>query len=208
MDTALADAAAVKAADDIVLNTQPVGDSTELPSLFRTKSEAMKIFLQFQSSLSVIWNNLVWDNIGYFRNREYGKIIRSVAAYSMAGLALGLVADGFDDDDDDADRLRKIAYWMMTQGIESFPVFGSDISGMLQRAITGEKDFYGSGTDMFPGITKLFSGVESIIASDKPFLDGAKKVAEGAGVLAGVPTSGIKSILRIRAEGLGALLGR
>ena len=208
MDTALADAAAVKTADDIVLNTQPVGDSTELPSLFRTKSEAMKIFLQFQSSLSVIWNNLVWDNIGYFRNREYGKIIRSVAAYSMAGLALGLVADGFDDDDDDADRLRKIAYWMMTQGIESFPVFGSDISGILQRAITGEKDFYGSGTDMFPGITKLFSGVESIIASDKPFLDGAKKVAEGAGVLAGVPTSGIKSILRIREEGLGALLGR
>ena len=208
MDTALADAAAVKTADDIVLNTQPVGDSTELPSLFRTKSEAMKIFLQFQSSLSVIWNNLVWDNIGYFRNREYGKIIRSVAAYSMAGLALGLVADGFDDDDDDADRLRKIAYWMMTQGIESFPVFGADISGILQRAITGEKDFYGSGTDMFPGITKLFSGVESIIASDKPFLDGAKKVAEGAGVLAGVPTSGIKSILRIREEGLGALLGR
>lgn len=208
MDTALADAAAVKTADDIVLNTQPIGDPTELPSLFRTKSEAMKIFLQFQSSLSVIWNNLVWDNIGYFRNREYGKIIRSVAAYSMAGLALGLVADGFDDDDDAADRLRKIAYWMMTQGIESFPVFGSDISGMLHRAITGEKDFYGTGTDMFPGITKLFSGVESIIASDKPFLDGAMKVAEGAGVLAGVPTSGIKSILRIREEGLGALLGR
>lgn len=61
---------------------------------------------------------------------------------------------------------------------------------------------------MFPDITKLFSRVKSIIAFDKPFLDGAKKVAEGAGVLAGVPTSRIKIILRIREEGLLALLGR
>lgn len=109
-----------------------------------------------------------------------------------------LVADGFDDD---ADSPKMISYWMMTQGIESFPVFGADISGIIQRAITGEMDFCGTGTDRFPGIAKLFSGIELIMASDKPFL-------EGAVVLTSVPTSGIKSILRIREEGLGALLGR
>lgn len=208
MDTALADAAAVKAADDVVLRTQPAGDSTELPSMFRNSNELVKIFLQFQSSLSVIWNNMVWDNIGFARNRQYGRIIASVVSYGMAGLMLGLVAEGFDDDDEAADRARKLGYWFMTQGIESFPVFGSDISLALQRIMTGERDFYGNGVDMFPGITKILSGIEDIVASDKPFMEGLRKVAEGAGIFAGAPVSGLKNLKRVAEEGPAALLGR
>ena len=208
MDTALADAAAVKAADDVVLRTQPAGDSTELPSMFRNSNELVKIFLQFQSSLSVIWNNMVWDNIGFARNRQYGKIIASVVSYGMAGLMLGLVAEGFDDDDEAADRARKLGYWFMTQGIESFPVFGSDISLALQRIMTGERDFYGNGVDMFPGITKILSGIEDIVASDKPFTEGLRKVAEGTGIFAGAPVSGLKNLKRVAEEGPAALLGR
>ena len=208
MDTALAEQMAVKAADDAVLRVQPAGDRTELPSLYRTSSEMMKIFLQFQSSLSVIWNNLVWDNIGYARNKEYGKVIGSIVAYGMAGLTLGLIADGFDDDDDAADRTKKVSYWLLTQGVESTPVFGSDISMILQRAITGEREFYGNGMDAFPGITKMLSGIESMVASDRPFLDGLKKFAEGIGIFAGFPTSGFKNLIRTAQEGPGALLGR
>ena len=208
MDTALADAAAIKTADDVVLRTQPAGDSTELPSMFRNSNELVKIFLQFQSSLSVIWNNMIWDNIGFARNRQYGKIISTIVSYGMAGLVLGLVADGFDDDDDTADKARKLGYWFMTQGIESFPVFGSDISLVLQRAMTGERDFYGNGVDMFPGLTKIFSGIEDIVASDKPFLEGVWKISEGAGIFVGAPVSGLKNLKRVAAEGPAALLGR
>ena len=208
MDTALADAVAVKTADDIVLRVQPAGDSTELPSLFRSSSEIMKIFLQFQSSLSVIWNNLVWDNIGFGRNRQFGKIVGSVVAYGMAGLMLGLIADGFEDDDDAKDRALKMGYWFLTQGIESTPVFGSDISLMVQRIMTGERDYYGNGVDMFPGITKVFSGLEDIVASDKPFLEGVKDIAEGIGIFAGAPTSGIKNLIRVAEKGPEAFLGR
>ena len=114
----------------------------------------------------------------------------------------------FDDDDDAKDRLQKMSYWFLTQGVESTPIFGSDISTMLQKAITGDKDYYGAGTDMFPGITKLLSGLESIIASDKPFIDGTWKVAEGAGIFAGAPVSGIKNLLKTAKEGPAALLGR
>ena len=209
MDTALADAAAAKTADDIVLRVQPAGDVTELPSLFRSKNELVKIFLQFQSSMSVIWNNLIWDNIGFARNRQFGKIITSVVAYGMAGIALGLVADGFDDEDDDvADRARKLSYWFLTQGVESAPVFGSDISMILQRAMTGERDYYGNGTDMFPGITKIFSGIEDIVASDKPFMEGLKDIAYGVGIFTGAPVSGLKNLKKLAEEGPAALLGR
>ena len=164
MDTALADAAAVKTADDIVLRVQPAGDSTELPSLFRTKNELARAFLQFQSSMSVIFNNLTGDLIGFWRTKQYGKFLSTIISYGMAGLMLGLVADGFDDDDEDADKARKLGYWFLTQGVESFPVFGSDISLMLQRIITGEKDYYGTGVDMFPGITRITSGILLITA--------------------------------------------
>ncbi len=208
MDTTLADAAAVKTADDIVLRVQPAGDSTELPSMFRNSNELVKIFLQFQSSMSVIFNNLIWDNIGFARNRQFGKVIASVVSYGMAGLMLGLAADGFDDDDDSKDKAKKLGYWFMTQGVESFPVFGSDISMILQRTITGERDYYGNGTDMFPGITKIFSGIEDIVASDKPFLEGVKDIAYGAGIFAGAPVSGFKNLKRVAEEGPAALLGR
>ena len=208
MDTALADAAAAKTADDVVLRTQPAGDSTELPSLFRTRNELAKAFLQFQSSLSVIFNNLTGDLVGFWRNKQYGKIISTVISYGMAGLMLGLVAEGFDDDDDSADKARKLGYWFLTQGIESFPVFGSDISLILQRALTGEKDYYGNGVDMFPGITRIASGIEDIVLSDKPFMEGVWKVAEGAGLFAGAPVSGLKNLKRVAEEGPLALLGR
>ena len=208
MDTALADAAAAKTADDVVLRTQPTGDITELPSMFRNSSELVKIFLQFQSSLSVIWNNMIWDNIGFARNKQFGKLISSVVSYGMAGLALGLIANGFDDDDDAKDRALKIGYWFMTQGVESFPVFGSDISMILQRAMTGEKDYYGNGTDMFPGITKIFSGIEDVVASDKPFLEGAKDIAYGMGIFTGAPVSGWRNLRKVVQEGPAALLGR
>ena len=208
MDTALADAAAAKTADDVVLRTQPTGDITELPSMFRNSSELVKIFLQFQSSLSVIWNNMIWDNIGFARNKQFGKLISSVVSYGMAGLALGLIANGFDDDDDAKDRALKIGYWFMTQGVESFPVFGSDISMILQRAMTGEKDYYGNGTDMFPGITKIFSGIEDIVASDKPFLEGVKDIAYGMGIFTGAPVSGWRNLRKVVQEGPAALLGR
>lgn len=208
MDTALADAAAAKTADDVVLRTQPAGDSTELPSLFRTRNELAKAFLQFQSSLSVIFNNLTGDLVGFWRNKQYGKIISTVVSYGMAGLMLGLVAEGFDDDDDGADKARKLGYWFLTQGIESFPVFGSDISLILQRALTGEKDYYGNGVDMFPGITRIASGIEDIALSDKPFMEGVWKVAEGAGLFAGAPVSGFKNLKRVAEEGPLALLGR
>ena len=208
MDTALADAAAAKTADDVVLRTQPAGDSTELPSLFRTRNELAKAFLQFQSSLSVIFNNLTGDLVGFWRNKQYGKIISTVVSYGMAGLMLGLVAEGFDDDDDGADKARKLGYWFLTQGIESFPVFGSDISLILQRALTGEKDYYGNGVDMFPGITRIASGIEDIALSDKPFMEGVWKVAEGAGLFAGAPVSGFKNLKRVSEEGPLALLGR
>ena len=108
MDTAVAEAAAVQRADNFILRTQPVGDSTEMASMFRKGNELTKAVLQFQASLNVIWNNIVPDTIGFARNKEYGKIVGTIVGYAMAGVILGLVADGFDDDDDTKKKILKL----------------------------------------------------------------------------------------------------
>ena len=207
MDTALADAAAAKTADDIVLRVQPAGDSTELPSLYRTKNELARAFLQFQSSMSVIFNNLTGDLIGFWRTKQYGKFVGTIVSYGMAGVMLCLIADGFDDDDDAADKARKLGYWFLTQGVESFPVFGSDILLALQRLITGEADYYGSGTDLFPGVSNIISGGIDLVTPEK-FTEGVENIAYAIGLYTGAPVSGLKNLKRVAEEGPAALLGR
>ena len=44
------------------------------------------------------------------------KVVGNVIGYGMAGAILGAVAEGFDDDDDEIDKLRKWIYWSFTQG--------------------------------------------------------------------------------------------
>ena len=201
-----ADARAVKAADDMVYAVQPSGDPRDLPSLFRNKNEFARAFLQFQSSLSVIFNNLFPDNIGYARTKQWGKLVGGTVAYMMAGLTLGLVADGFDDDDDAKDKFVKIVYWMLTQPIESIPLIGSELSGIIQNVLTGEQDFYGSGTTLLPVVSKLFNGTRKVFEGN---VEGLFDVGESAGLLTGLPVSGAKQLYRAIAEGNpGVLLGR
>ena len=67
--------------------------------------------------------------------------------------------------------------------------------------MTGERDYYGNGVDMFPEI-------EDIVASGNPFIEGVKDKAYGAGIFAGAPVSGWKNLKKVAKEGLAALLGR
>lgn len=205
LDTATAEAAAIKAADDLVLAVQPSGDPTELPSLFRTRNEGLKALLQFQSSLSVIWNNMTADIIGYKRTRQYGKILAGSIAYALAGIALGLAAEGFDDDDDEKDMARKLAYWALTQPIESIPLVGSTISSALQKAITGSADYYGTGFSLWPPVEKLSRGLQKLLSKDP---EGLWSIAEGAALFTGLPVSGFKQAMKAVTGEPEAFLGR
>ena len=206
LTTEQSEARAVKAADDLVYAVQPSGDPKDLPSLFRNRNEFARAFLQFQSALSVIWNNLLPDNIGFWKTKQWGKLVGGTFAYMMAGLSLGLIADGFDDDDDAKDRIMKILYWMATQPIESIPLVGSELSGMIQYWLTGSRDFYGSGTTLLPAGEKLLSGLNQMVTGD--FLEGGKKLAEGAALFTGLPVSGFKQAMKAATGEPEALLGR
>lgn len=207
MDTAVAEAAAVQRADNFILRTQPVGDSTEMASMFRKGNELTKAVLQFQASLNVIWNNIVPDTIGFARNKEYGKIVGTMVGYAMAGVILGLVADGFDDDDDTKKKILKLSYWSITQQLSSVPLVSvSGIDGLVQKLITGKSEYSGVGVTIFPGVDKTVQAITAM--SQGNWGKAASKAGEAAGIFLGAPTSAIKQYVRAATGDWMALLGR
>lgn len=207
-DSVYAEAAAIQKADEFILRTQPTGDVTELASLFRNQNEAAKTILQFQTSLNVIWNNLTANVIGMARQKKFSQIIGTFVGYAVAGLVLGMVQDGYDDDDETKDKVLKSLYWSLTQGLDSVPIVGSVVDGVVQKMVTGESSWATSrGVSVSPALDKVVQGLNAVIKKD--WQTAISKTAEGAGIVAGMPVSGIKQAIdAAQQKSLWPLLGR
>lgn len=207
-DSVYAEAAAIQKADEFILRTQPTGDVTELASLFRNQNEAAKTILQFQTSLNVIWNNLTANVIGMARQKKFSQIIGTFLGYAVAGLVLGMVQDGYDDDDETKDKVLKSLYWSLTQGLDSVPIVGSVVDGVVQKMVTGESSWATSrGVSVSPALDKVVQGLNAVMKKD--WQTAISKTAEGAGIVAGMPVSGIKQAIEAaQQKSLWPLLGR
>ena len=190
MSSDVAEQSAIKTADDFILRTQPVGDKTELASMFRGNNEAMKALLQFQTSLNVIWNNLTADTLGFVHNGEYSKLIGTISGYILAGTILGMVSDGFSDEDNR--WWKKLIYWAMSQELSSMPVFGSAIDNIAEKLITGNASYTTQGVSIFPAVDKVFQSISAISKGD--WQKALQRATEGAEIFTGLPYSGIKEI--------------
>lgn len=207
-DSVYAETAAIQKADEFILRTQPTGDVTELASLFRNQNEAAKTILQFQTSLNVIWNNLTANVIGMARQKKFSQIIGTFLGYAVAGLVLGMVQDGYDDDDETKDKVLKSLYWSLTQGLDSVPIVGSVVDGVVQKMVTGESTWATSrGVSVSPALDKVVQGLNAVMKKD--WQTAISKTAEGAGIVAGMPVSGIKQAIEAaQQKSLWPLLGR
>ncbi len=208
LDTATSETRAIQRADEFILRTQPVGDPTELASFFRTKSEAAKTILQFQTSLNVVWNNITANTVGFIRQKKYASAIGNIVGYAVAGVLLGLVQNGYDDDDDGKDKALKTIYWSLSQGVGSIPVAGSSIDSLSKYLITGDYDWYmNKGISISPLYDKA---VQALVAATGG--DGWKALersAEAIGIGMGLPVSGAKEFYAIVSEkSLAPLVGR
>ena len=207
-DSVYAETAAIQKADEFILRTQPTGDVTELASLFRNQNEAAKTILQFQTSLNVIWNNLTANVVGMARQKKFSQIIGTFIGYAVAGLVLGMVQDGYDDDDETKDKVLKSLYWSLTQGLDSVPIVGSVVDGVVQKMVTGESSWSTSrGVSVSPALDKVVQGLNAVMKKD--WQSAISKTAEGAGIVAGMPVSGIKQAIEAaQQKSLWPLLGR
>ena len=188
---------AVRYADDCTRACQPSSRLTDLAPLFKNSSEAMKAFLQFQTSLNVIWQNIRYDIPYNIRQKEFKKIVGTVCGYIFAGIFMNSVMDGVrgDDDDDDTQALRNLIYYSTTQFTDAVPMIGSELTNVMDKVITGKRAYSQSGTDMTPSATKLLSALQKVTNGD--FKKAASLTAEGIGLGLGAPVSGVKEINKL-----------
>lgn len=185
---------AVNKADDCVRLCQPSNRKTDLAPLFKNGNEIQKALLQFTTSLNVIWQNIRYDIPYAVRQKQFRNVVTMILGYAAAGLAMGIVCDGLGgDDEDEAEKLRKLVYYSTTQFTDSIPVLGAAITSASNRIITGEKGFMNNGSDLFPTFTKLKEGAFALTEGN--IQKAASKLAEGFALSTGLPVSATKELL-------------
>lgn len=189
---------AVSKADDITRRCQPSSRAEDLSPLFKNSgknSELVKILLQFQTSLNVIWNNIRYDLPQAIREKNYHQIVGAVAGYAVAGIAMMLVTGepyGDDDDDKETSLFKQILFYGTTQFTDSIPVIGSYITALNQMLITGKGGMmYSNNT--FPVLNEAMGTVQSAIKGN--WDKAAINFGEGVGYFLGLPVSGTKELL-------------
>lgn len=187
------DIQASRYADDVLVRTQPSGRAEELAPLFREGGEALRMLLQFQSSLNVIYNNVRHDLPNAIRNKQYGRAAGIITGYALAGILVGAVTEGFgSDDDDDKDKIKRGVYYAFTQYTDSVPVINGIVDSVSEKLITGKTRYRGS-TSIYAAVEKLAQGTAAL--SDADIQKAAARYAEAAGLTLGLPTSGTKEAL-------------
>ena len=191
---------AVRYADDCTRQCQPSSRATDLAPLFKNSSEAMKAFLQFQTSLNVIWQNIRYDMPYAVRNKQFNRIVGTVLGYVFAGIFMNSVMDGVtsgakDDDDKEKQALRNLIFYSTTQFTDAIPIMGSEITNTMDQLITGKRGFMNSGTDMTPSATKLLSVLTN--ARKGNWEKAGELTAEGIGLFLGAPVSGTKEVYKL-----------
>lgn len=191
------DRAASRYADDVLVRTQPSGRAEELAPLFREGGEALRLLLQFQSSLNVIYNNLRHDLPNAIKNKQYKRAAGIVTGYALAGIMTGLITEGFggdgDDEPDTADKIKKTIYFAFTQGTDSVPVINGMVTSLSEKLITGKTSYRGSSS-LYPAFEKAVQGTAAL--RDADIQKAASRYAEAAALTLGLPTSGTKEAIR------------
>lgn len=201
-------------ADEVVHKTQPVSDDTELAPLFKG-STFKRAFTQFGVAMNVIYNNITVDawalgkQIGdktapkEARVHAFRQLAGMISGYMLAGVALGMVRQGFKDDDDDKDKARKVLYYSLSQFIGSVPLVSDLVDMILQKWITGEKGPQYTQT-LYPGLYSIAQGVTA-----KTPETAWKNIARGVGIMFGLPVSAEKQIQEsLEKRSVWPLLGR
>ena len=191
---------AVRYADDCTRQCQPSSRAADLAPLFKEKSEALKAFLQFQTSLNVIWQNIRYDMPYAVRNKQFQRIAGTIMGYVFAGIFMNSVMDGVtsgadDDDDKDLQALRNLVFYSTTQFTDAIPMIGSEVTNTMDQIITGKRGFMQSGTDMTPSATKMLAVFTN--ASKGNWKKAAELSAEAIAMAAGAPVSGTKEIYKL-----------
>lgn len=128
------------------------------------------------------------------------KALTTFAWTAITGVLVGLVKSGYDEDDEPKDKVKKTGYWLMSQSLETLPLFGNAAEDALWSMLTGEswnvqnsmsvQPFRGP-SDIMQGLYKMAEHKESSkITTSGPFM-----FLSGLGTMMGLPTTETKRVI-------------
>lgn len=222
---------AIQYADVETARVQPSGDKAFTSPLYKKFGNIGGIITMFTSSLNVAFNNVLQANAGLvnaFRKEGGGfvsplskdknyllddatrktllkRFVLTLAEFAITGVALGLVKQGFDDDDDDEEKRKKVGYWMISQGIDTIPIFGNTLDDMVWSWFTGAtwNPLKSTAIHAFPGPEQIIKGVYKLASgkgAEKYTTTGAFYLMQGLGSMFGLPMTETKKVIDLIGE--------
>ena len=96
------EAEAKNIAHKAVIETQPQGGVKDLPQIYRTNNEFMRMTLMFTNQLNQIWNMIRADTVEEISKRQYAKTTTGIASVMLSSTLIYLMSHGrLPEDPDD-----------------------------------------------------------------------------------------------------------
>ena len=121
---------AVYRASQLIAETQPVTNPTDLNAAQRLRSPWVRSMIMFTNQLFQLSNQLFLDVPYYIKNRDIRRTVGSLVAIA-ANVAIMMAVGGVfikRDDEDNEEYLRKILFHTMMEGSRLIPVAGNTLS--------------------------------------------------------------------------------
>lgn len=90
----LSEAEAMEMAHKAVLETQPQGGIKDLPTLYRSNNEYLRMLLMFTNQLNQYWNMQTSDLPMEIRNKQFGRASKGIASMMMISTMIFLASHG------------------------------------------------------------------------------------------------------------------
>jgi len=88
-------------ANKAVLETQPQGAMKDLPAIYRTNNEYLRMILMFTNQLNQLWNMVSSDLPSEVSKKEFGKASKGIASIMISSIGIYIASHGRLPDDND-----------------------------------------------------------------------------------------------------------
>ena len=193
MTAEAAEAAAVRYADGVVRDCQPSSVlMDQVPFLKGNKHPFVRMFMQFQTPIASIFQQLFIDAPARFRQMGAAKaLLHFTWSWGIYALLAVIVGAMHEDDDDDTWDPKKRGIDALTMPVSMVPVFGGDASYAVESLLRDGKIRL-PRRSYFPVVNQGVRAINAI--SDEEWGKMAEAMVKGFGYYTGLPVAGIEDV--------------
>jgi len=112
-------------ASKAVIETQPQGAMKDLPQLYRTNNEFLRMTLMFTNQLNQILNMAAFDVGADIKGKKYFKAANTLASIMVSSFFIYLVSHGFKFPEDEEEQLGAFFDAIFGSFVSSIPILGN-----------------------------------------------------------------------------------